>query len=371
MAAPGGNPRPSALIEGPDTPKLTMSVGAGTSAAQMKWYKQFGADYVHMGGPRIPWTVESLKAIQDRFKAEGLTVVNMMINVSNAVIRGTEGRDDEIQKIKDSLIAAGKVGLPVVEYNFYSHRAVEGYFDVVGRGGIQYLGYDYNRKGQPNPADNHWNGQYRSSRTPEEQNLSMAELQPTAREPAQTAAKAWENLEYFLKAVIPVAEKAGVVMALHPNDPPPPISRGSEQIMSTFKDWKHLFDLVDSPSNGMTFDCGVSTEIGENAVEVCKYMMSRKRINHVHYRNVIVDVPRIKYLEVIIDNGDVDMMGVMYELIKGKYKYGIWAEHPRDNDFDKAHPGDQSFATYLYNQSYARAMFQACLGLQKGWKAPK
>jgi mannonate dehydratase len=370
-ATPGGNPRPSKLIEGPDTPKLTMSAGANSTASNMKCFKQFGADYVHMGGPRIPWTVEGLKAIQDRFKAEGLTIINMMINFSGAIIHGTEGRDEEIQKVKDSLIAAGKVGLPVVEYNFYSHRAVEGYYNVFAkdRGGIQYLGYDYNRKGQPDPKDNLWN--YRGARSPDEENLAMVDLKGTARDPAQTAAKAWENLEYFLKAVIPVAEKAGVVMALHPNDPPPPISRGSEQIMSSFKDWKHLFDLVDSPSNGMTFDCGVSTEIGENAVEVCKYMMSRKRINHVHYRNVSLDTPRIKYLEVMIDNGDVDMMGVMYELIKGKYKYGIWAEHPRDNEFDKTHPGDNAFATYLYNQSYARATFQACMALQQGWKAPK
>ena len=91
---PTGNPRPSQLIEGPDTPKMTMSVGANATASVMKCIKQFGADYVHMGGPRLPWTEESLKAIQDRFKAEGLTVINMMINFSPAIIHGTEGRDD-------------------------------------------------------------------------------------------------------------------------------------------------------------------------------------------------------------------------------------------------------------------------------------
>ncbi|MDB4924172.1 mannonate dehydratase [Mucilaginibacter sp.] len=366
-AAAKKNPLWSSLVEGPDTPKMTMSVGANATVSNMKWIKQFGCDYVHMGGPRMPWTEEGLKTIIDRFKAEGLTVINMMINFSGAIIHGTDGKDAEIKLVQDSLIAAGKVGLPVVEYNFYSHRAVEGYYDVVGRGGVQYLGYDYYRKGQPNQADNKWN--YKTARRqPDEENLAMVELGPTEKEPAQTAAKAWENIEYFLKAVIPVAEKAGVRMALHPNDPPPPMSRGSEQIMSTFKDWKHLFDLVESPSNGMTFDCGVSTEIGENAVEVAKYMLSRNRINHVHYRNVIVDTPRIKYVEVMIDNGNVDMMAVMYELVKGKYKYGIWAEHPRDNEFDKTHQSN-GFVSYLYNQSYARAMMQTCLALQAGWKA--
>jgi len=335
----------SDLVEGPDTPKMTMSVSPNSDLSTLKSIKQFGCDYVHMTGPRLPWTKEGIQAIVDRYKKEGLTVINIMVTFSGAIIHGTEGRDEEIKQVQDALRAAGAAGVPVVEYNFYSHRAVEGYYDVVGRGGIQYLGYDYYRKGQPNPADNKWN--YKRNRTAEEENMAMVDLKP--------------------KAVIPVAEQAGVKMALHPNDPPPPMSRGSEQIMSTFKDWKHLFDIVDSPANGMTFDCGVSTEIGENAVEVARYMLSRNRINHVHYRNVIVDTPRTKYLEVMIDNGNVDMMAVMYELVKGKYKYGIWAEHPRDNEFDTTH-NSHGFVSYLYNQSYARAMMQACLALQSGWK---
>lgn len=360
--AAGAKKLPWPIVEGPDTPKITMTASMNATVSQMKSIKQFGADYVHMGGPRIPWTEEGLIEIINRFKAEGLTVINMMINFSNVIVRGAEGRDEEIKKVQDSIIAAGKAGLPVIEYNFYSHRAVEGYYDIVGRGGSQYLGYDYYRKGQPNPADNQWN--YKRARTPEEENLSMSELKPTEREPAVTREQAWASLTHFLKAVIPVAEKAGVRMALHPNDPPPPMSRGSEQIMSTFKDWKHLLDIVNSPANGMTFDCGVSTEIGENAVEVARYLMSRDRISHVHYRNVVVEKPRIKYVETFIDNGSVDMLAVMRELVRSKYKYSIWAEHPRDNEFDRTHQSG-GFASYLFNMAYARAMLQASIILEK------
>jgi mannonate dehydratase len=351
------------IAEGANTPKITMSVGNNATVSQMKSIKQFGADYVHMGGPRtLPWTEEALREIIDRFKAEGLTVINMMINFSGAIVQGTQDRDAEIKKVQDSIIAAGKAGLPVIEYNFYSHRAVEGYYDIVGRGGSQYLGYDYYRKGQTNPADNQWN--YKKARTTEEENLSMSELKPTEKEPAITKEQAWDSITYFLKAVIPVAVKAGVRMALHPNDPPPPMSRGSEQIMSTFKDWKRMMDIVDSPANGMTFDCGVSAEIGENPVEVARYMMSKDRISHVHYRNVIVEKPRIKYVETFIDNGAVDMLAVMQELVKAKYKYSIWAEHPRDNEFDRTHQSG-GFASYLFNMAYARAMLQACIVLDK------
>ena len=54
-------------------------------------------------------------------------------------------------------------------------------------------------------------------------------------------------------------------LALHPNDPPAPISRGSGQIMGTVEGWKRLIDIVPSPSNGITFDCGVTREMGQRS----------------------------------------------------------------------------------------------------------
>ena len=129
----------------------------------------------------------------------------------------------------------------------------------------------------------------------------------------------WNNITYFLKAVIPVAEESGVRMALHPNDPPAPLSRGSGQIMGTVAGWKKLIGIVESPSNGITFDCGVTREMGENPVEVCRYFASRDRINHVHFRNVRVTKPYEKYTEVFIDEGQVDMFAVMKELVRNKY----------------------------------------------------
>src|SRR5882724_358884 len=226
------------ILEGSDTPYLTMNVPAiaGTiTRERIRMLKQAGADHSHCNGPRqLPWTEDSLNEFMVPFKAEGVKVCNLMINDFPNVIHGRDGRDEEIEKIKASLVAAGKVGLPVVEYNFYAHRLGEGYYDVPGRGNAGYLAYDYNRI---------------SPRF----GVNVKDLPATEREPAMKREQLWANITYFLKAVVPVAEKAGVRMALHPNDPPAPISRGSEQIMTTFADWKHLLGIVDSPSNGMTF----------------------------------------------------------------------------------------------------------------------
>jgi len=195
----------------------------------------------------------------------------------------------------------------------------------------------------------------------------MKDLPPLPEEGAHTLDEMWANIVYFLKAVVPVAEKANVRLALHPNDPPFPTSRGSQQIMATLAGWKHLIDIVDSPANGITFDCGVTRELGEDPVEVCRYFGSRDRINHMHYRNPHVMKPYEKYDEGFIDEGDVNMFAVMRELIRVNYTREIYPEHPRALDYDRARgpirgfPGGGSYAGDVYDIAYAKAMLQAAL----------
>lgn len=329
------------ILEGPDTPKLCLGASRTADKGMMRMIKQLGVDHVLMGGPQTPWTEESLREIMDRFETHGLKVINMMIGGFPNAIYGRKGRDEEIEILQKSLRAAGNAGLPVVEYNFYAHRLTEGYFEVEGRGGAGYTAYRYE---------------------------DVKDLPPLPEKGSHNAAELWDNLTYLLKAIIPVAEASNVRMALHPNDPPVPRSRGNDQIMATFDDWKRLVNLVDSPSNGMTYHSGVTSEIDEDPVEVCRYLGSRDRINHVHYRNVVVNKPSVDYVEVFPDEGKTDMFAVMKELINQKYDLGIYPEHPRLLDYDRDnpntsnyYPGGGGYAGYTYNIAYARAMLQAAL----------
>jgi mannonate dehydratase len=170
--------------------------------------------------------------------------------------------------------------------------------------------------------------------------------------------------------VVPEAEKANVRLALHPNDPPVPVSRGSEQLMATVAHWKEYLGLVDSPFNGLTFDCGVTRELGEDPVAVCRYLGERDRINHVHFHDVVVRRPYVDYTEVFLDDGQVDLFGVMRELVRQKYPRAIYPEHPRALDVDRErgpirnqYPGGGGFAGEIYNVGYTRAMLQAALTL--------
>jgi mannonate dehydratase len=345
MAAAADAPGP--LVETKDTPKICLEMGTGLLAAGqideagIRRIKQLGVDHVLSGGPPIPWQEEQLKGLMDKLKTGGIALGNLMIGGFPNTIYGRPGRDQEIEKVIQSIRVAGKVGLPVVEYNFYAHRAMEGYYEETGRAGAGLTAFDYDR---------------------------MKDLPPLPNEGAHKLEEMWTNITYFLKAVVPVAEQSGVRLALHPNDPPAPLSRGSEQIMGTVAGWKRLIDIVKSPSNGITFDCGVTREMGEDPVQVCRYFGSRDRINHVHYRNVRVTKPYEKYAEVFIDEGVNNMFAVMKELVKQKYPRLVYPEHPRAIDYDRERPGFRSqypggggYAAFAYNVGYARAMLQAAL----------
>jgi mannonate dehydratase len=305
----------------------------------MRKLKQIGVTHVLMGGPRIPWAEAELKAIMDRFSANGLTVANMMIGGYQNTLYGRPGRDEEIEKVIQSIRAAGTVGLPVIEYNFYANRLMEGYHEEIGRGGAGYTAYDYDRS---------------------------KDLPPREDVGTHSLGEMWANITYFLKAIVPTAEESGVRLALHPNDPPVPLSRGSEQIMATLDGWKKLIEIVPSPSNGITYDCGVTRELGEDPVEVCRYFGERDRINHVHYRNVIVREPYVDYSEVCPDEGQVNMFAVMKELVRLKYSMAIYPEHPRALDADREvpgfnpyYPGGGGYSGLVYNVAYTKAMLQA------------
>lgn len=332
--------------ESAETPKIACPINLrNITKTGIRQVRQIGVTHVLSGGPRMPWKEDELRAMVDKLKEGGLALGNLMISGFPNTLYGRPGRDAEIEQFKQSVRAAGKVGVPVVEYNFYAHRAIEGYYEQDGRGGAGLTAFDAKRvKGLP----------------------------PLPEEGAHTLDEMWRNITYFLKAVIPTAEQSNVRLALHPNDPPVAISRGSGQIMGTVEGWKHLIGIVNSPSNGITFDCGVTREMGHDPVEVCRYFGSRDRINHVHYRNVRVRKPYDEYTEVFIDEGENNMLSVMRELVRVKYTRLIYPEHERALDYDRAvgihnqYPGGGGYTGMVYDIGYARAMLQASLILAKG-----
>ncbi|ASR37685.1 hypothetical protein BAY61_24785 [Prauserella marina] len=338
------------VLEGPNTPKLCQWFSRTPTEETVRRWRQAGVDHALVTNPLpLPWTAADLRADVKRLEKMGMGLLGVLFSAPESAVLGLPGRDEKINEVKQSIRAAGRAGIPVVEYNWYVHRLSEGYHEVIGRGGAGYTGFDYEL---------------------DVDGVPVKDLPRPEGVEAYTREQLWDNLEYFLRAVVPVAEAAGVRLAVHPNDPPAPISRGNPQILATFDDWKRLVNSVPSPSNGMTVDPGVTTEIGEDPLEVVRYMGKRDCINHVHFRNVLVEKPYVKYAEVFPDNGQVDMFAFMRELVRHDYRYGILAEHPRALDYDRKHDeiggqyadvGGGGHAGELYDTGYCRALMQAAL----------
>ncbi len=298
--------------------KLTMP-GGNLSDESLRFIAHLGVEWVTAGGPgaptytpegrvvrasgdysEAPWKEEQLRRLKERVEGFGLKVGNLMLHDFRDAILGRPGADRDIEKVCESIRVAGKVGIPIVEYNWYALRAMGGYYKEPGRGGSLLAAHDYDRS---------------------------RELPVLPDIGEHSAAQLWERYERFLKAVVPVAERAGVRLAVHPNDPPPPRYRGTEQILGSVDGLRRVCEIVKSPANGITFDTGVTREMGFNVIENIRWFGGRDQINHVHFRNVVMRVPREKYTETFIDAGDNDMLACLRALHSTGYPRLLHPDH--------------------------------------------
>jgi len=140
----------------------------------------------------------------------------------------------------------------------------------------------------------------------------------------------WENLSYFLKIVVPVAEKNNVRMGIHPDDPPWSIF-GLPRIMKDEKSLERLISIVDSTSNGVTFCTG---SLGPNSsfdmLSAFKKLTAKNRVPFVHMRNIKRTGEKGFYESShITENGDVDMYNIMKIIVESGFDGAVRPDHGR------------------------------------------
>ena len=148
--------------------------------------------------------------------------------------------------------------------------------------------------------------------------FTIAEFKEHLQRYAETdAVKLKENLAYFLQAIIPEAEKAGIKMCIHPDDPPFPIL-GLPRVVSTERDLQDLVNFCPSPSNGITFCTG---SLGARADNDLPGIVSRlgAHIHFIHLRNVQRETDGSFY-EAEHLAGSTDMFKVMKNIIMEQQK---------------------------------------------------
>ncbi|MCR9227188.1 MAG: mannonate dehydratase [Flavobacteriaceae bacterium] len=132
----------------------------------------------------------------------------------------------------------------------------------------------------------------------------------------------WKNLEYFLKAVVPEAEKIGMNLSLHPDDPQVHSIKGISRIMNTVENFDRMLELYPSKYSGLTMCQGNFSLMGVNIPDLIRRWGKKGAINFVHFRNIQElsgQLPSTKFTETFHDEGDIDM----YEAMKAYYDIGF------------------------------------------------
>ena len=308
-------------------PQIKIGKGIGDISEQtLRFYRQIGVDAVVMPtrwrtepgtgerklvpptqmGPKGAqggiWDERELQRIKARIESYDLTPLIAGLGISGRVLMGQPGKEDDLKIIKANIEIAGRLRLRALNYSFTALRASEGYAAQrgVGRGGADLRDFDNERISHLPPLNSIGR-------------IGMDEM--------------WDNLTYFLENAIPTAEKAGVQLAAHPNDPPVPEYRGVAQPLGDIEGMQRLIEVIDSPSNCIFYDTGVMTEKGADAVEMIRYFGSRNRIGTVHFRNVKVEIPRFKYIETFHDDGECDMFACIQAFQEVGYNGMIDPDH--------------------------------------------
>lgn len=227
---------------------------------------------------------EVLTKIRDDFKAEGIAIAGVESHPVPAekIKLGAPGKEEELENYVAVIKALGKVGVPVLCYNWMAG-----------------LGWYRTNTAVP----------YRGGALTSEFDNSAAQKQGPTQWGTISEEKLWDNLNEFLKITIPVAEKAGVKMALHPDDPPLSPLRGIGRILTSAKNYRKVLDIVKSPVNGITFCQANFLAMGENIYDLANEWGKQKKIFFVHYRDI--EGQREKFRETFHDNGPTDMAKIL------------------------------------------------------------
>ena len=223
---------------------------------------------------------EQVARIKANYEAAGLEI----IGVESAPVSfermklGLPGRDEEIQNFLNAIQALSQAGIRLICYNWMA-------------------GIGWTRTNERLPL--------RGGAVTSEFDLKAAEQLGETRYGKVSEEKIWDNLVYFQKAAIPVAEKCGVQMALHPDDPPISPLRGIGRILTSAAHYRKVMNIVPSPVNGIAFCQANFKLMGEDIYALAQEWCDQKKIFFVHLRDV--EGTKEHFHETFHDNGPTDM----------------------------------------------------------------
>jgi mannonate dehydratase len=292
-----------------------------------------GIDTRMAGVPNAnPWDYEAVLAVKNAWDKAGLKleVIEGPPSLSEKTKLGLEGRDEEISNFITFMKSLSKAGVDTVCYNWMPVISwARTTTDRPGRGGALVTAFDYE---------------------------DIKDLSPT-KYGEVSKESLWKNLEYFLKAVVPEAEKYKIKLAMHPDDPQVDSIRGISRIMTTADAFRRMAAICPSPYNGITMCQGNFSLMGEDIPTLVKEFGAKNLIHFVHFRNVRGG--KMNFVETFHDEGQIDMYAAMKAYIGIGFRGPLRPDHvPTMAGDSNDHPGYSALGS-LYAAGYIRGLIEA------------
>jgi len=281
----------SELLNNPQSTDVKIARQVG-----LKWVISGGG----MGRVRKEEYVEAVRRHKEAFAAAGMEIAGVEGHPVpfERIKLGIEGRDEEIENTKWAIEALAKNGIDLICYNFMA-------------------GLGWTRTNQA--------VEERGGALTSEFDLEASRALGLTRYGEVSEEKMWQNCEYFIKAVMPVAEKFKVRMALHPDDPPLSPLRGIARIVNSKKNYERIMAMVPSAYNGVTYCQANFVLMKEDVYGLAKEWCQRNKVFFVHYRDVQGDTRH--FHETFHDNGPTDMVRMLEIYSKSGFQGPIRPDH--------------------------------------------
>ena len=279
----------------------------------VKIAKQLGVAHViagmNLSRVRREEYADLARKTRDAWNAAGMTIAGVEGHpvAFEKLKLGVEGAEEEIENTKWAIEALSKAGINMICYNFMAGLGwTRTNTKIEERGGALTSEFD----------------------------LEASKALGLTRSGEVSEEKMWANITHFVKEVMPVADKFGVRMALHPDDPPISPLRGIARILTSAKAYRRVMDIVPSPMNGVTFCQANFKLMGEDVYALAKEWTTRKKIFFIHFRDVTGT--KEKFHETFHDNGPTDMVRILRVYSSAGFNGPIRPDHAPTIEIDRS-----------------------------------
>lgn len=276
--------------------------------------QQLGVEWVMTSLDPKDHTLENYLALKRRFGAYGIKIyrlANHSCHNMEEITLNLLGRDAKLAEYLRYIRLLGQAG---IHYSTYAHMA-NGIWSSereVVRGGASARALRLDKNPVGYWGEQRWQGTLTHGRRYSEEEI-------------------WDNYDYFIRRVVPVAEEASVYIGVHPDDPPVYDLGGIPRcIFGDFDGYRRAIEMAGSPNIGMCLCVGCWLEggprMGKDVIETIRYFAGRKKLFKVHFRNVTAPLPE-GFVETLLDDGYMNMFYVMKALRESGFNGAVISDH--------------------------------------------